>query len=448
MISSLEGAPPRIGINLEKSVYIAMSTDFLHDGHLNIINKARSLGRVTVGVIADEATAAYKRAPLFETAQRVRIFENLKGIEKVVLQKTVSYAENLFLLKPDYVVHGDDWQTGPLSEVRAEVVEILARWGGQLIDVPYTHALSSQKFLTQIRKTTTTPDLRLKSLKRLLEIKPLVRILEAHNGLTGLLIENTVVPVRGEFREFDGMWESSLTDSASKGKPDTATVDVSSRLSTIDQILDVTTKPMIVDGDNGGAPEHFAFTVRSLERLGVSGVIIEDKIGVKRNSLFATEAQQMQDSVEDFCTKIATGKRVQVTDEFMIFARIESLILNRGMEDALDRAMAYVRAGADGILIHSAKTEPTEVLEFCKRYSALRLKAPLVVIPSTYSEIYEKDLIQSGVKMVIYANHLLRSAFPAMKKTIESILTHGRCHEASQECLPIKEIIRLIPAEL
>lgn len=424
-----------------------MSADFLHDGHLNVLSKGRELGQVIVGVISDHAIAAYKRTPILSVDQRVRIFQNIKGVESVIIQSEKSYEENLRKLKPDYVIHGDDWKIGPMSEIRKNVIEVLREWGGQLIEVPYSHHLSSQKILTEIRKRGTTPEIRLKSLRRLLELKPLVRVLEAHNGLTGLLIENTIVSVKGENREFDGIWESSLTDSASKGKPDTSAVDVSSRLSTIDQILEVTTKPMIVDGDNGGLPEHFAFTVRSLERLGVSAVIIEDKIGSKRNSMFGAGQNQFQDSVEDFCVKISTGKRAQITSDFMIIARIESLILKKGIDDAIERAQSYIAAGADGVMIHSSEKTADEVLEFCQRYEKMNLKAYLVVVPSTYSEIYEWDLIKNGVKIVIYANHLIRSAFPAMRMTAESILRHERCYEASQACMPIKEIINLIPAE-
>lgn len=431
-----------------RKVYVAISADFLHDGHLNVISKARELGDVIIGALTDKAIASYKRSPMLTLEQRIRIYENIKGVSQVVKQDELSYRKNLLDLRPDIVVHGDDWKSGPMSEIRNEVIETIKSYGGELVEVPYSHHLSSQGLMNQIRKMGTTPDLRLKSLRRLMEIKPIVRILEAHNGLTGLIVENTQVQVGTEIREYDGMWESSLTDSASKGKPDTSAVDVSSRLETIDQILDVTTKPMIVDGDNGGEPEHFAFTVRTLERLGVSAVIIEDKIGSKRNSLFGTEVDQTQDSIQDFSEKIATGKRAQISKEFMIIARIESLILKKGIDDAIQRAQGYLRAGADGIMIHSTEKKPDEILEFCRRYKELKLTAPLVVVPSSYATIYEKELIAAGVKIVIYANHLIRSAFPSMKKTAESILTNERCHEASQEiCMPIKEIITLIPAE-
>lgn len=422
-----------------------MTVDILHPGHLNIIEKARDLGEVTVGLLTDVAAAKHKRLPLLNYEQRKKIVENLKGVVKVIPQNSVDYTENLRTLKPDFVVHGSDWQHGPAQEIRKQVIDVLKEWNGQLIEPESTQGLSSSYLAGELRKLGTTPEIRRKTLKRLLKVKPLIRIMEVHNGLTGLIVENTKVEIDGGSREFDGMWESSLTDSASKGKPDTGSVDISSRTQTIEQILEVTTKPIIVDADNGGLPEHFIFTVRSMERHGVSAVIIEDKIGAKRNSLFGTEVEQLQDSIESFCHKISTGKKAQVTDEFMIIARIESLILKQGMEDALNRANAYIKAGADGIMIHSQEKSPAEILEFCSNYNKIPNRVPLVVVPSTYDSITEDELAKAGVNIVIYANHLLRSAFPAMVKTAETILKHQRSFEAREYCLPIKDIINLIP---
>lgn len=422
-----------------------MSADFIHGGHLNIINVARSLGSVTVGVLTDKAVATYKRLPILGFKQRFLIAQNIKGVDNVVAQETEDYTENLLKLRPDYVVHGDDWKIGPLSGIRKKVIETLKEWNGQLIEPSYTKELNSVTLTHSLRKIGVTPDMRLKSLKRLLDARPIVRILEVHNGLTGLIVENTQIETDNATLEFDGMWESSLTDSTSKGKPDTNAVDISSRVSTIDQILEVTTKPIIVDADNGGLPEHFTFTVRTLERLGVSAVIIEDKVGPKRNSLFGTDVVQSQDSIDDFSHKISLGKKSQITDDFMIIARIESLILKQGMEDALKRAQAYVKAGADGIMIHSKEKNPYEILEFCKEFKKFNVQIPLVAVPSTYSMITEDELLKAGVRIVIYANHLLRSAFPAMVETAKSILKNRRCFEASEKCMPIKDIITLIP---
>ena len=240
------------------------------------------------------------------------------------------------------------------------------------------------------------------------------------------------------------MWVSSLCDSTAKGKPDIELVDMTSRFRTIDDVMEVTTKPIIFDGDTGGLTEHFVYTVRSLERMGVSAIIIEDKTGLKKNSLFGTEVEQTQDSIEHFCEKISAGKKVQLTDDFMIIARIESLILERGMDDALTRAHAYVEAGADGIMIHSRKKEPTEILEFCDKFRKNNKKTPIVVVPSSFNCITEAELSEHGVNIVIYANQLTRSAFPAMEKTAKDILKFHRAKEVDSRLMPIKDIISLI----
>ena len=430
----------------KKTVYVGMCADFIHTGHIHIIAKANELGDVVVGLLTDEAIASYKRAPLLKYEQRKKIAENLVGVKKVIPQKTLDYVPNLKKVKPNYVVHGDDWRTGVQRETRQRVVEALKEWKGELVEPKYTKGISSTDLINYALEVGITPSVRRGKLRRLLELKPLVRILEVHNGLTGLIAEKTKVTAKGKALEFDGMWESSLTDSASKGKPDTAAVDVTSRLNTIEQILEVTTKPMIVDGNSGGLPEHFVFTVKSLERLGVSAVIIEDKIGPKRNSLFGTELGQRQDAVENFRQKINAGKKAQVTDDFMIIARIESLILKTGLRDALIRAEAYINAGADGLMIHSKDKKPDEILEFCEEYKKFEYKVPLVAVPSTYDKVTEKELSKAGIRIVIYANHLLRSAYPAMVKTAESILKNGRSFEARKLCLPVEEVIELIPA--
>ncbi len=430
------------------TAYVAMSADFIHTAHLGVIARASELGDVIVGVLSERAVVTYKRLPLLSVEERVEIAANLKHVERVVVQEQVDPTETLRALRPDYVVHGDDWLTGPQAKIREIVVRVLSEWGGQLVEVPYTSELAGISQENVARHTGSTPEWRLASLRRLIAAKDIVRIIEVHNGLCGLIAESASAMVNGEKREFDGMWESSLTDSTSKGKPDTSAVDVTSRTATIDQILEVTQKPMIVDADNGGLTEHFCFNVRTLERLGVSAVIIEDKVGPKRNSLFGQDAGQQQDSIAEFCEKISSGKKAQVTPHFMIFARIESLILGKGQADALERAHAYVEAGADGIMIHSKEKTPDEILEFCRRFRDQGHSVPIAVVPSTYASVYEAELIEAGANVVIYANHLLRSAFPAMMRTAESILANERCLEASEDCLGIKEIITLIPETL
>ncbi len=423
-----------------------MSADFLHEGHMNILDEARKLGEVTIGLLTDEAVATYKRMPLLSYEQRKRIFRNIVGVCDVIPQHTLDYEENIRQLKPDFVVHSDDWKTGIQKPIREKVVATLQEWGGILIEPRYTEGISSSKMVGQIRERGTTPDVRRNMLRRLLAAKPLVRVLEAHNGLTGLIVEKTKIQNHlGHIKDFDGMWLSSLTHSTSKGKPDIQYVDITSTGQTISEIFEVSTKPLIVDADNGGLIEHFRFTVRTLERLGVSAVIIEDKVGAKRNSLFGTDVKQTQDSIKGFSEKISEGKKSLVSDDFMIIARIESFILKKGLEDALTRARAYIEAGADAIMIHSKENSPSEILSFCEEYKRFSTRVPLVAVPSSYSEITEEQLIEAGVNVVIYANHLLRSAYPAMVRAAESILQHGRCHEASKNCMEIKEILKLIP---
>ncbi len=426
-------------------VYVGMSADLIHPGHLNILKVASELGQVTVGVLTDSAIASYKRLPYMNYEQRAEIVSNLKTVFEVIPQSTLDYSENLKALKPDYVVHGDDWKDGIQQQTRQIVIDTITEWGGELVEVPYTQGISSTALNKAVKELGTTPQIRLSSLRRLLKVKPLVRFLDLHNALSGLIIEHTKVEVDGVSREFDGMWGSSLTDSTAKGKPDIEAVDVSSRMSTLSEVLEVTTKPIIYDADTGGQTEHFKFTVRTLERLGVSAVIIEDKTGLKKNSLFGNEVPQTQDSIENFCDKILSAKKAQVTDDFMIIARIESLILETGMDDAITRAKAFLEAGADGIMIHSRKKDPAEILEFCRQYAELTNRKTLVVVPSSYNSIREDELEKAGVNIVIYANQLLRSAFPAMQSTAQSILKHSRSLECDESMLSIKEILNLIP---
>jgi phosphoenolpyruvate phosphomutase len=429
-----------------KIVYTVLSVDLIHQGHINIIAEGCKFGKVIVGLLTDKAIASYKRLPLISYQERKLIVENLKGVDTVIPQTTLDYVPNLKKLKPDFVVHGDDWKTGVQRTVRQRVIDTLAEWGGELVEPEYTEGISSTDLITAVKARGITPGKRMKTLRRLIDAKPIVRILEAHNGLTGLIVEKTSITENGKKFEFDGIWESSLTDSTAKGKPDTELVDFSARFSTIEEILEVTTKPIIVDGDTGGRIEHFQFRIKTLERLGVSGIIIEDKVGSKRNSLFGTDVEQHQDSIENFSNKISEGKKSSITEDFMIIARIESLILKNGMEDALVRAKAYIKAGADGIMIHSKEKDGKEIIEFCNKYNNFENRVPLVVVPSTYAHMTETDLQNLGINVVIYANHLIRSAYPAMVSAAKSILENQRSEEASDRyCMPIKDIITLIP---
>ena len=422
-----------------KTVYVGMSADLIHPGHMNIIKEAAKYGNVTIGLLTDKAIASYKRLPALTYSQRKDIIENIKHVYNVVPQDSLSYTNNLFKYKPDYVVHGDDWKSGVQKKTRQTVIDTLKEWNGELIEIPYTKGISSTQLHSSLKEIGTTPEIRQKKLKRLIECKSIVRVLEAHNGLTGTIVEN----VSYEGNEFDAIWMSSLTDSTAKAKPDIELID---RYGTLNDVLEVTTKPIILDGDTGGKPEHFAFTVKTLERLGVSAVIIEDKVGLKKNSLFGTDVKQTQDSIEGFSKKIKIGKQSLVGNNFMIIARIESLILKAGLKDALTRAKAYIEAGVDGIMIHSKEKSPNEIFGFCDQYKEFEKKVPLVVVPSSYNEVTEDILIEKGANVVIYANHLLRSAYPAMVTTAKAILRDKNSYNASNDyCMSIKDILNLIP---
>lgn len=434
--------------NEKPLVYVGMSADLIHHGHMNIIETAARLGEVVVGLLTDRAIASYKRLPLMTYEQREVVVRNIKGVSRVIPQQTLDYVANLELLRPKYVVHGCDWRDGPQKATRQRVIDALAQWGGELVEPQYTDGISSTQLIKAVRESGITPSARRALLARLLRNKPMVRVMEAHSGLTGLIVQNTVVKSDKGNAEFDAIWLSSLTDSTAKGKPDTELVDSTSRMRTISDVVEVTTKPIIYDGDTGGSIEHFPYLVRTLERLGVSAVIIEDKTGTKRNSLFGTEVEQTQDDIPSFCKKIQMGRQAVLTEDFLIIARIESLILGKGVEDALERAFAFVDAGADGIMIHARDQDSGEVFAFCKRFRERHGDIPLVAVPSSYAQVTEDELAAIGVNIVIYANHLLRSSYPAMLRTAETILTHGRALEADQQyCLSIKEVLRLIPED-
>jgi len=430
----------------KKTVYLGMIGDIMHPGLINIINEGAKYGDVMIGLFTDKAIATHKRLPYLSYEQRKNVIENIKGVSCVVPQDDWSYVPNLVKYKPDFIIHGDDWKEGTSKYLRDEVFKVMESLGGKVIEIPYTKGISASGLKETIDSLGVTPQARLASLRRLITAKPVVRILESHNGLTGLIAEHTAVEVNGQHREFDGMWASSLTDSTSKGKPDIEAVDLTTRLHDLNDTLEVTTKPVIFDGDTGGKVEHFVFTVRTLERLGISAVIIEDKVGLKQNSLFGTDAVQTQDTIEGFCTKIKAGKNAQITEDFMVIARIESLIAGKPVEDALERAFAYVAAGADGVMIHSKNKDGMDIKEFCQRFREKNIHTPIVAVPTTYNQFTEEELAEWGINLVIYANHMLRSAYPAMVKCAETILANSRSLEASdQYCMPIKQILNLIP---
>lgn len=427
-----------------KTVYTCFCTDVIHEGHLNILSEAKKYGRVVVGILSDSAMIRFNRFPTIDFEKRISIVEELGIADEIVIQDDIMYDKIIEKVRPDYVVHGDNWKTGPMKAIRDNTEKILSEYGGEIIDIPYTYSENVRRIDLRIREKLAMPEYRRKRLKQLIDMCPIVKTLEVHSGLTGLIAEKTIVQTDSGLDQFDAMWISSLCDSTAKGKPDIELVDMTSRFRTIDDVMEVTTKPIIFDGDTGGLIEHFVYTVRTLERMGVSAIIIEDKTGLKKNSLFGNEVVQTQDSIEHFCEKIKAGKETQLTDDFMIIARIESLILEQGMEDALERAFAYVKAGADGIMIHSRKKSPAEILEFCDKFREKDKTTPIVVVPTSFNEITETELAQHSVNIVIYANQLTRSAFPAMEETAKDILRYHRAKEVDDRLMPIKNIITLI----
>lgn len=428
----------------EKTVYMNFSTDMIHSGHINIIEKARKLGTIIAGVYSDDIICTFDRYSLASLEDRVRMIKNIKGISKVIIQDELYYDKVLYEIKPDIVVHGDNWKTGVLSNVRKKVIEVLREWNGELVEFPYTYDNTLTDMEESMLFKLGIPEMRRPRLKKLLEKNRIIKVIEAHDGLSGIIAESTKFQSGDEIKSFDAIWLSSLCDSTIKGKPDIELVDLTSRLQTVDEIMEVTTKPIIFDGDTGGLNEHFEFNIKTLERIGVSAIIIEDKIGLKKNSLFGNEVKQQQDSIENFCEKIKAGKKALKTNEFLLIARVESLILDKGIQDALERSFAYVNAGASGIMIHSRKNTPDEIFEFCGHFRKKDTNTPLIVVPSTYSSVTENELQKQGVNIVIYANQLIRSAFPAMLKTAEDILKNGRALEADMNCMSIKDIINLI----
>ena len=428
----------------DKKVYTCFCTDVIHEGHLNIIKKAKELGSVTVGVLCDSEMVRYNRFPMKTVEERIAMIKAIPEVDDVIVQNHIMYDEVVETLHPDYIVHGDNWNNSALVAIKNNITELLAKYGGELVEVPYTYNENTQKIDRQMREKLAMPELRRGRLRKLLNIVPIGKTIEVHSGITGLIAEKTIVANGEHIDQFDAMWISSLCDSTAKGKPDIELVDMTSRFRTIDDVMEVTTKPIIFDGDTGGLTEHFVYTVRSLERMGVSAVIIEDKTGLKKNSLFGTEVKQTQDTIEHFCEKIRAGKKAQLSDEFMIIARIESLILEQGMEDALTRAKAFVGAGADGIMIHSRKKDPAEILEFCDKFREFDKTTPIVVVPTSFNTITEDELASHGVNIVIYANQLTRAAFPAMQQTAEDILKYHRAYEVDSRLMSIKNIITLI----
>ena len=428
-----------------KIIYVPMGADVIHSGHLNIINKAKKYGDIIIGLFTDSAIAEYKSFPLINFQQRFEIMKNIRGVDKIIKQDTWDYSKNLKMIKPNYLIHGDDWKNGIQKKARTKVIKILKKWGGKLIEVPYTKFPLASKVHEKVKDNFFTIESRVSILKRLIESKNIVRFIESHNPLTGLMIENLKINYKNTFREFDGIWSSSLTDSVSNGKPDNQSFELSSRINNLSNVLEHTTKPVLFDADNGGQPEHLSYTVRNLERLGVSAIVMEDKIGLKQNSLFKDQSKSNQDTIKNFCKKITIACNARRSQNFLVIARIESFIFNRGLNDAIKRAEHYSKSGADLILTHSKSNSPKEIFKFAKKFKKSNFYKPLVAVPSTYSKVSEEQLIKNGFKIVIYANHLLRAAYPAMENAALSILKNTKSSKIEKSIISIKKILNIIP---
>ena len=430
---------------MKKTVYISLTADSIHHGHMKLFETARKYGDIIIGLLSDKAVAEHKRIPYLNFEQRKKILINFKGVKSVIVQNEWDYSKNIKSLKPDFLVHGDDWKTGHMSEIRRKVLKIMKSYGGKLIEIPYTKGVSSSALINHLNEISVTPDIRRSLLRRTIESNKISKFLEAHSPLSAIIGENTLIEKKGKKIGFDGFWSSSLTDSTVVGKPDNESLDFSQRLNGVDQIFEVTTKPLIMDGDTGGKVEHFEMRIKSAERLGISALIIEDKKGLKKNSLLKDTSRQTQEGKIKFAEKISVGKKAQISDDFMIIARIESFILGKGLNDAISRAHSYIEAGADGIMIHSKSKNPREVIAFSKVFRKSYKKIPLVSVPSSYNQISEKTLYENGFNIVIYANHMLRASYPAMQHVAKTILEKNRSKEADKKLLSIKEILNLIP---
>lgn len=428
----------------KKIVYVGLSADILHKGHIDLIKFAHGYGKVIVGLLTDRAISTYKSFPHLSYEQRYEVIKNIKYVYKVIPQDTLDYSKNLKKIKPDFVAHGDDWKTGVQRSTRAKVIQTLKKWSGRLVEKKYTKNISSTFIKDKIKAAGTTPDNRRLKLKRLISAKDIVRVMEAHNPLSGLIVENLIKKASKNHFEFDAMWSSSLTDSVSRGMQDNQSVDYSTRIAGINDIFNVTTKPLIFDIDNGGNIEHLGNLVKKLDSFGVSSIILEDKIGIKKNSLFENQSGTKQDSIKNICNKIRKAQSSKLSEDFLTIIRIESFILGKNLKDAIKRAEAYIDAGCDGIMIHSKDKTPNSIFSFSKQIRKLGYDIPLVAVPSTYSNTHEKDLIKNGFNIVIYANHLLRASYQSMLKTAESILINRRASLADKNITTIKEILNLI----
>ena len=418
----------------EKTVYVGITGDMIHPGIINIIQQGAKYGRLIVGLLSNEAIATHKRIPYLTFEQRKAVIENIKGVSEVVPQEDWSYVPNLLKLKPDYIIHGDDWKTNYLKGIREEVFDVMKKIGGEVIEIPYTKGINSSQLFESTTNNGITAVQRLKSLRQLMNYKPIIRIMEANSGLSGLIIENLKIEKEDGIQRFDGIF-INLLDSNPSGVSEQESSNFMLKLNTVTDILECTTRPIIYGGYTSDNYENITFTIEKLELMGISAIIIEDKF--KNTQELCNE--------EEFCLKIKEGKKAQINPDFMIIAGIEELILGKSMDDALKKALASIKAGADGILISSNQKNGDDIKEFCSKLRKENKNIPIVLIPTTYNQFTEKELGEWGANIIIYADYLKKVTYPAMKKCAETILKSERSLEVNEMCMPIKEILNLIP---
>ena len=418
----------------EKTVYVGITGDIIHPGIINIIQKGAKYGRLIVGLLSNEAIATHKRIPYLTYEQRKAVIENIKGVSEVVPQEEWSYVPNLLKLKPDYIIHGDDWKTNYLKGIREEVFEVMKKIGGEVIEIPYTKGINSSQLFESTTNNGITAVQRLQSLRQLMNYKPIIRIMEANSGLSGLIIENLKVEKEDGIQRFDGIF-INLLDSNPLGISEQESSTFTSKLNTVTDILECTTKPIIYGGYTSDNYENVTFTIEKLELMGISAIIIEDKFKNKQELC----------NEDEFCLKIKEGKKAQTNPDFMIIAGIKELILGKNIDDALKKALTSIKAGADGILISSNQKNGDDIKEFCLKLRKENKNIPIVLIPTAYDQFTEKEFAEWGANIIIYVDYLKKATYPAMKKCAETILKSERSLEVNEMCMPIKEILNLIP---
>jgi len=423
----------------EKTVYVGMVGDMLHVGHINILKTAARLGRVTVGVLTDRAVVGYKRLPLLAFEDRVRVVESIADVAAVVPQKTLSYVENLRALRPDYVVHGDDWRYGDqVSRARAEVIATLGEWGGELVEVAYTKGISSTAIHRSGAADALFSGTRQGRLRRLLAAKPTLRIVEAHSGLSAKI----AAEVRGPdgATGFDAVWQSGLTDAIHRGKSDGGAVDRGRRLQAVEEILDAGPLPLIYDGRAAGRPETVFDLTRALDKAGVSALCLGDRSDPDRTGPEMSPAETV--------AQIEAVRAACPTGAVMAISRIVVAAPGNGgsgaLDRALDRALALLEAGSDAVMFDSAADTAEPILDIAARLRRQRRDVPLFAAQSDRWGAPIHRFENAGIDAVVYETHLLRATVAPMRRAATALLAEGT--GPAPDLTPLPELRGLFPS--